>query len=151
MTLVKRMDSVNQRIVLVEEGETIYPSDIADRHHTASVGFGADGDYLATVHGADKCIEHLKTIMIAVKEGADVEVIVKPKDEIAAFAAVRRELNKEIDAMRFSTNPTPAAEFDEKLHDTIMKLMARKGDEFLTTDFIIETARQICDACKIKP
>jgi len=117
---------------------------------TACIHFGP-GEYIDTEIDAKKCIDHLKSIMIAVKEGADVEVVVKPKDEIAAFAAVRRELNKEIDAMQFATNPTPAAEFDEKLHDTIMQLMANHNNVIFSSDTIIETARQICDACKITP
>jgi len=87
--------------------------------------------------------------MIAVKEGADVEVVVKPNDqymldavkEPVAFDAVRKELNKQM---------FQPAEFDENLHETILKLMARNSDLYATDD-IIKTARQICDACKIKP
>jgi len=142
------MDSANQRIVLVDEGETIYPTDIADRHHTAHVGFG-ENDYFSETHKAALCIEHLKTIMIAVKEGADIEVVVKPKARNWIDASFERMA--EMDAQRLPfTLPDPSAEFDEKLHDTIMKLMEKATGES-TIGNIIEAARQICDACKIKP
>jgi len=112
--------------------------------NVAWITFGPHG-YFKTLPNASLCIEHLKTIMIAVKEGADIEVVVKPKGVAGEPTSFTPNLGHP-----YGNIPTPAAEFDEKLHDTIMKLMARSGNLY-EADTIIETARQICDACKITP
>jgi len=116
-------------------------------NNTAVIYFSRDdNEFLDTKEQAEKCIEHLKTIMIAVKEGADVEVVVKPKDVAGNPTSFTPNLGHP-----YGNIPTPAADFDHILHNTIMDLMQKADWRTVSVEQVIQGAKDICDACKITP